>query len=148
MANGKQDDPNAVRTKKIEVEYRQTLRRKKNTQTHTLLMDCFVRSQNLLTDDVGTHCEATDGTVNISNDLPPSPTNVTPALRIELIGDENVFAAEVVNSEPTSSKRVNTDEHLHLPLASVGTTSMSNGHPNFLEDDSQASGASGHTTDY
>ncbi|EFX76879.1 hypothetical protein DAPPUDRAFT_106706 [Daphnia pulex] len=119
MANGKQDDPNAVRTKKIEVEYRQTLRRKKNTRTHTL-MDCFVRSQNLLTDDVGTHCEATDGTVNISNDLPPSPTNVTPALRIELI-------AEVVNSEPTSSKRVNTDEHLHLPLASVGTTSMSNG---------------------
>lgn len=41
MVDGKQDDPNAVRTKKIEVEYRQTLRRKKNTQTHTL-MDCFV----------------------------------------------------------------------------------------------------------
>ena len=43
-----------------------------------------------------------------------------------MLGDENVFAAEVVNSETTSSKSVNTDEHLHLPLASVGTTSMSN----------------------
>lgn len=43
-----------------------------------------------------------------------------------MLGDENVLAAEVVNSETTSSKRVNTDEHLHLPLASVGTTSMSN----------------------
>lgn len=43
-----------------------------------------------------------------------------------MLGDENVLAAEVVNSETTSSKSVNTDEHLHLPLASVGTTSMSN----------------------
>ncbi|XP_046632131.1 uncharacterized protein LOC124311816 [Daphnia pulicaria] len=149
MADGKQDDPNAVRTKKIEVEYRQTLIRKKEyTNTN---IDGLLWSQNLPTDDVGTHFEATDGTVNISNDLPPSPTHVTPPLRIELIGDENVFAAEVVNSETTSSKSVNTDEHLHLPLASVGTTSMSNefnGHPNFLEDDSQASGASGHTTHY
>jgi hypothetical protein len=43
-----------------------------------------------------------------------------------LLGDENVLAAEVVNSDTTSSKNVNTDEHLHLPLASVGATSMSN----------------------
>lgn len=51
-------------------------------------MTFIIGSQNLLTDDVGTHCEATDGTVNISNDLPPSsPTNVTSALRIELIGN-------------------------------------------------------------
>ena len=41
-----------------------------------------------------------------------------------LLGDENVLAA--VNSDTTSSKNVNTDEHLHLPLASVGATSMSN----------------------
>ena len=47
----------------------------------------YIGSQNLLPDDVGTHCEATDGTVNISNDLPPSPTHVTPPLRIELIGN-------------------------------------------------------------
>uniref|UniRef100_A0A0P5ZSP4 Transposase domain-containing protein n=1 Tax=Daphnia magna TaxID=35525 RepID=A0A0P5ZSP4_9CRUS len=149
MADGKQDDRNAVRTKKIEVGYRQTLRRKKEYTNKYI--DGLLWSQNLLTYDVGTHCEATDGTVNISNDLPPSPTSVTPALRIELIGDENVLAAEVVNSETTSSKSVNTDEHLHLPLASVGTTSMSNefnGHPNFLKGDSQASGASGYTTDY
>lgn len=50
-------------------------------------MTFIIGSQNLLTDDVGTHCEATDGTVNISNDLPPSPTSVTPALRKELIGN-------------------------------------------------------------
>jgi hypothetical protein len=40
MADGKQDDPNAVRTKKIEVEYRQTLIRKKeytNTNIDGLL---------------------------------------------------------------------------------------------------------------
>jgi hypothetical protein len=43
-----------------------------------------------------------------------------------MLGDEILFAAEVVNSETTSSKSVNTDEHIHLPLASVGTTSMSN----------------------
>jgi hypothetical protein len=50
-------------------------------------MTFIIGSQNLPTDDVGTHFEATDGTVNISNDLPPSPTHVTPPLRIELIGN-------------------------------------------------------------
>ena len=44
-----------------------------------------------------------------------------------ILGNENLLAVEVVNSETTSSnKTVNTDEHLHPSLASVGTTSMSN----------------------
>jgi len=49
-------------------------------------MSFIIGSQNLPSDDVGTHCEATGMTAN-TNDLPSSPTGVTPAWRIELISN-------------------------------------------------------------